>query len=765
MSRSLQQCFTPGLTIGGALFALLGPPSALADPIPYSRLSQDTVGGPGDAASYSIQSGVNHISADGRFVAFYSYASNLHPSDTDSFGDILVFDRDTESLELISTAGGLSPVKGNNNSLHPSISADGRFVAFTSEASNLHPGDTDTTTDIFVFDRDTDSLELISTAGGLSSVKGNDNSLHPSISADGRVVAFHTFASNLHPDDADIRADIFVFDLVTKTLELISTSGGPSPFKGNFDSVEPSISSDGRFVAFRSSATNLHPDDSDTIHDIFVFDRDTESLELISTSGGTLPVKGNSNSYEPSISADGRYVAFRSDASNLHSGDTDTVPDIFVFDRDTDSLELISTAGGLSPVKGNNSSFEPSIGADGRFVAFYSFASNLHPDDSDDFGDIFVFDRDTQSQRLISQPSGESGKNSSFHPNLSPDGEQVLFTSQSTSLVIGGQSTLFQVYLADLSPAASNTAPVADAGPDQILEATSPAGALVMLDGSASFDADSDPLTFDWVGNFGTTAGIQPSVQLPLGIDNIDLSVSDGIETDTDSVLITVQDTTPPTLVVPADITLTSLGPVETLDPGVPSASDLFEPVTISNDAPADYPVDTTTIITWMATDPSGNSTSAFQTVTITKLDTDADGACDPGGLVGNFSNCQGEDNCPTIPNANQANLDGDALGDACDADIDGDALNNELDLCPTTLIPDAAPTRTLRTNRFALTQPGDGSAPVPFTSTSRRQFTTADTGGCSCADILAQPGFASSQQQTYGCTATTLLRWQRAIR
>lgn len=355
------------------------------------------------------------ISADGRYVAFSSNATNLltNPNPTTSQYNIFVRDRNTGATQLLTTGGG---VGGNGSSRDPSISGDGRYVAFSSRASDLVLSDPNgTTADIFVYDRDTNTTKLL-TPGG------NSISVEPSISADGRYVAFRSFATNL-PAGTSSGTDIFVYDLETDTTELLT--GG-----ANDSSRNPAISADGRYVTFTSLATNLAAGDTNLpIDDIFVYDRQLDTTELL-TAGG------NNNSELSTISADGRYVTFHSDASNLMvGGDTNNDRDIFVYDRDTDTTELLTT-------DGNGSSIQPSISADGRFVSFSSAASNLVLNDINNTTDGFVYDRDTNTIELLIENGGSEYL-------ISANGGYLAFDSGATNLVSGDTNGFGDVFVFD----------------------------------------------------------------------------------------------------------------------------------------------------------------------------------------------------------------------------------------------------------------------------------------------------------------------------
>ncbi|TVQ31479.1 MAG: hypothetical protein EA376_09380 [Phycisphaeraceae bacterium] len=366
------------------------------------------------------------MSADGRFVAFHSIASNLVPGDTNGAADIFVHDRQKGDTERVSLSS--SGEEGDSHSVEPSISADGRYVAFESAAINLVPGDTNGRWDIFVRDRQTGVTERVSVSS--TGEQGNHHSRRPSISADGRFVAFESDATNLVPDDTNGVRDTFVHDRQTGVTERVSVDS--SGEQGNSWSEHTSISSDGRFVAFHSIASNLVPDDTNSAIDIFVHDLQTGVTERVSLS--SKGEQGNGDSFSPSISADGRFVAFDSNATNLVADDTNGARDIFVHDRQKGDTERVNLSS--SGEQGNSWSERSSISADGRFVAFQSIASNFVPGDTNDAWDVFVRDRETGvTERVSVSSSGEQGDDSSILSSVSADGRFVAFMSLATNLV------------------------------------------------------------------------------------------------------------------------------------------------------------------------------------------------------------------------------------------------------------------------------------------------------------------------------------------
>jgi Tol biopolymer transport system component len=380
------------------------------------------------------------ISEDGRYVAYESYATNLVPGDVNAAYDIFVRDRQSGTTNRVSKSS--AGVEGNGESSSSSISADGRYVAFESSATNLITGDTNSQRDIFVRDRQTGTTSRVSRDS--AGVEGNGGSYFPSFSADGRYVVFYSDATNLVAGDTNSISDVFVRDRNTGTTSLVSRNS--AGVVGNGASFNPSISSDGRYVAFVSYASNLVSDDTNGKSDIFVRDRNTGTTSRVSRSSAG--VQGDDWSYGASISADGRYVAYDSQATNLVAGDTNGVDDIFVRDRNTGTTSLISrTSAG---VLGNGGSDYPSISADGRYVAFHSHASNLVSGDTNGHYDIFVRDRNTGTTSRVSRDSaGVEGDEESYYPSISADGRYVTYESDATNLVSGDTNGLYDIFVRD----------------------------------------------------------------------------------------------------------------------------------------------------------------------------------------------------------------------------------------------------------------------------------------------------------------------------
>ncbi len=395
--------------------------------------------------TYISSGGEPSISADGRYVAFTSSATNLVPGDTENYGNIFVRDRQTGIIEKINVAfDGTQAKPSYSYSCRPSISADGRYVAFQSSANNLVPDDINDSGDIFVRDRQTGITEIVSIAS--DGTQANGYSDEPSISADGRYVAFTSRASNLVPGDTNEYTDIFVRDRQTGTTERVNVADdGNQANAGSWE--KPSISADGRYVAFQSWATNLVPGNTENYGGIFVRDRQTGTTERVNVSSDGTQANEESWEESPSISADGRYVAFQSSANNLVPGDTNGLEDIFVRDRHTGITERVNLAGNQA----NSRSGRPSISADGRYVAFTSFATNLVPDDTNSKSDIFVCDRQTRTiERVnVADDGNQANDNSWEKPSISADGRYVAFTSFATNLVPGNIENYEGIFVRD----------------------------------------------------------------------------------------------------------------------------------------------------------------------------------------------------------------------------------------------------------------------------------------------------------------------------
>lgn len=411
------------------------------------RMERVSVASDGSEGMHPWGSGTPSISADGRYVAFNSYATNLVPGISNAQGGVFVHDRQTGDTEVVSV--GHTGEEANGYSYFPSMSPDGRYVVFRSPASNLVPGDTNGQWDVFLRDRQTGVTERVSVASDGAEGNEKSNNAPPSISADGRYVAFWSWASNLVAGDTNQTQDVFVRDRETGITERVSL--GPDGAEAIGGSLWPVMTPDGRYVAFTSAAPNLVSGDANAADDVFVLDRQTGITEMISV--GSDGVQGTARSSEPSISADGRYVAFTSRASNLVPEDINATTDMFVHDLETGITERVSVRS--DGAEANGESLYPILSADGRYVAFSSRASNLVSEDTNAKMDIFVHDRQTGSTERVSMgPSGAQATGGptsyqSVFPSVSADGRHVAFTSWASNLVAGDTNKTQDVFVHD----------------------------------------------------------------------------------------------------------------------------------------------------------------------------------------------------------------------------------------------------------------------------------------------------------------------------
>ncbi len=349
------------------------------------------------------------ISSDGRFVAFESDATNLVANDTNNVTDVFVADVQYGSIERISL--GLSGVEANGASTNPVISGNGRYIVFESFASNLVSGDTNRVIDIFVYDRQTQSTVRVSVTS--TGAQATSHSFSPSISEDGQVVAFYSLATNLVTGDTNRAIDVFIRDISNAVTQRISVDANGN--QGNMDSWQPRISANGQYVVFSSNASNLVAGDTNTAQDIFVYNRQGSAIMLVSNTADGLP--SNGRSAYPAISGDGNIVVFESNATNLVADDNNDATDIFAFDRSQQILTKVSTSNLAGDTDGP--SYQPALSRDGRFISFFTYASNLVDADSNNFEDVFIYDRQTDRMELLTNTeNGLASNSSSFNPSL-----------------------------------------------------------------------------------------------------------------------------------------------------------------------------------------------------------------------------------------------------------------------------------------------------------------------------------------------------------
>lgn len=394
----------------------------------------------------------------------------------------------------------------NDGSFTPSVSRDGRFVAFASDASNLVPGDTNHRRDIFVRDQQTGTTTRVSVSS--RGKQANLDSYNPSISDDGRWVVFDSFASNLVGDDLNREGDVFLRDLANGTTTRVSL--GPDGKELDSGSGFAVISGDGQVIAFESAAAALRTGTPGRVTDIYVVDHQGKVLDWVSRAAtGNEP---NGGSGDISLSADGRMVAFASAASNLVPGDTNLSDDVFVRDRVTHLTQRVSvnSLGG----EGNDDSGAPSISDDGRVVAFTSNASTLasfmpgtqnlpqfifnrfNMGDDNFVSDVYVHDLATGHTELVSiSTDGAQGSAESYEASISGDGTKVAFSSFASELVPGGGHPGSEIFLRDLTTRQTSRVSVAAAGGPGNGTSVTPA---ISADGnSVAFASESSNLVPD----------------------------------------------------------------------------------------------------------------------------------------------------------------------------------------------------------------------------------------------------------------------------
>jgi hypothetical protein len=379
------------------------------------------------------------ISDDGRYVAFYGYSDELTPNDTNSTEDVYVRDRQTGVVTRVSVKS--NGAQANGYSYDPHISANGQFVVFVSYASNLVAGDTNNAYDVFVHNRTTGTTTRVSLKA--ASTQTNDSSWLPAVSADGNLVAFYSYATNLVTGDTNDSPDVFVRDIAAKTTTRVSVSS--AGVQGNSWSEGPQISDNGRYVSFTSDADNLVTGDVNGNTDVFIRDRQTNTTTLVSRDAA-----GNQAewAYGSSLSADGALVAFESPSGLLPGGATNSY-DVYVRNWQTGTIVRASVSN--SNAGGNGESWGPALSADGTAVAFHSVATNLVTGDNNLATDIFVRKMSANQTALASgdafaltEPIGHA-----LESTLSLDGRYVAFFSNAGNLVPGDHNRDYDVFVTD----------------------------------------------------------------------------------------------------------------------------------------------------------------------------------------------------------------------------------------------------------------------------------------------------------------------------
>lgn len=439
---------------GCIVLTALALPAAAASPPTTERVSLSSAGVQGDRDSFA-----NGISANGRYVLLSSQARNLVPGDTNNRWDVFVHNRSSGQTTRVSVSTGGAQAQATSDpwggSTAGGISANGQYVVFVSDAPNLVQGDTNRVTDVFLHDLGSGVTSRVSV--GSSGLQANGPSAQPVISANGRYVAFVSYASNLVRHDTNRFADVFVRDLRTGKTTRVSVTSRGAQARCNISACEstgPALSANGRFVAFQSSATNLVRHDTNRLGD--VFRRDLRTGKTIRVSVDSHGRQGgrdrtNNGSNAPEISANGRYVVFHSADSNLVPGDTNRAFDIFLHDCRTGRTTRVSV--GDQGQQANAESLGPaSISAAGRYVAFTSLASNLVAGDANDITDVFV--RDLRSGHTTIASLGDHGQlgddgSSEADIAFSANDRFLAFSSWADNLVPGDTNSVPDGFVRD----------------------------------------------------------------------------------------------------------------------------------------------------------------------------------------------------------------------------------------------------------------------------------------------------------------------------
>ena len=369
------------------------------------------------------------ISADGNTVAFYSFATNLVPGDTNGVADVFVHDLQTGATTRVSVDS--SGVQGNGACQDFAISGDGRYVVFDSDATNLVANDANGVRDVFLHDRQTGTTERVSiNAAGIEGNQFSGNGV--SVSNDGRFVAFSSGATNLVPGDTNGTSDVFIRDRTLSTTILASVDSAGA--QGGLWSYYPSLSGNGRVCAFQS-ASSFDPADTNGFDDVYVRDL-TTGITSIASASSTGAI-GDSYSGLPAVSGNGRFVAFESRATTLVPNDTNQQYDIFVRDLQSGTTTRVNVGASGAQATGGAQGFSsmsrrPAISVDGRYVAYESGAINLAPGDTNGMPDAFLCDRfaHTTTRVSVSNSGTQITNTNAGVATVSADGRRVVFFTQ-----------------------------------------------------------------------------------------------------------------------------------------------------------------------------------------------------------------------------------------------------------------------------------------------------------------------------------------------
>ena len=393
----------------------------------------------GDQSSgYSVEP---EVSDDGRHVVFYAAADDLVPGDTNGFADVFVRDRLTNETTRVSINS--DGEQANGDCRFPTISGDGRMVAFHSSADNLVPDDTNSEWDIFVHDRNT-GVTVRASLGPMGK-ESDAGGFFGSISGNGQFVVFNT-GEPLSEKDTNNVSDIYRHDLISK--DTVRVSVGTGGFQIHGASVDAAISYYGEYVAFSSLANNVDPIDIDNRYDIYVRDILSDETELVSRSSSNKQ-SADEKCELPVVSADGQKIAFISEATNLIEGEQLGVKNAFLYDRSENLMRLMSRSYCGEP--GDDRTHTVAVTPDGQWVVFFSEAQNLVPGGSWPEASIFLRNTLTNQILEVSEASdGSPANGGSFDPALTNDGHIVVFSSVADNLVEDDMNDTHDIFAHEL---------------------------------------------------------------------------------------------------------------------------------------------------------------------------------------------------------------------------------------------------------------------------------------------------------------------------
>lgn len=453
--------FTRALWLALTLLALSGIAGAQGFSEPQRQFATIERVNMSTALNQSANGQFPTMNADGRYVVFWTDDSRLIPNDNNNTGDIYL--RDRQANETVRVSIGNGNVEANNLTFAENdISDNGNLIVYASNATNLIQGDTNGFTDVFVFDRGAGAVARVSVPIN-ESTQTNGPSFRPVISGNGRFVAFRSQASNIVNGRSVNRPDIFLFDragTVNNRVAQINVHTNGTPSNAEEATGRIAINDNGNFIAFESIATNLVNGDTNGKRDIFLRDR-TEN-RTIRVSRGLNGEEANGDSSAPAISANGRFIAFRSLASNLVEGDTNNRADIFVYDVEENTTTRVSLS--RTGAQGNNDSDMPSISNSGRFVSFQSAASNLVEGDVNNTADIFVHDRNTgvtTRANIAGNGAQTNGFTAPIH-SLSGDAAFIAFESVANNLVQNDTNNSNDIFVARGGPNSPSNLTITD---------------------------------------------------------------------------------------------------------------------------------------------------------------------------------------------------------------------------------------------------------------------------------------------------------------